>query len=193
MLTGLPRSIARTAPDVCHFPNHLAPIAGMGSTPYLLTIHDMSVYRCPQYHAQKTVAIHRAVMPIAARHAGIVVAVGEDARLKILHYLKLPADRVRVVYEGVGPGFQPEAPLREPRPSEFPERYALPDRYMLAVSTLEPRKNHLRLMEAFRWLVRQERIPHHLVIAGTHGGKTAVFAPGLSGIASRIACTCSDL
>jgi glycosyltransferase involved in cell wall biosynthesis len=104
---GLPRSIARTRPDLCHFPNHLAPLFGMGATPYLLTIHDMSVYHCPEHHALKTVVNHRAVMPAAARHARVIVTVSESARQDILRYLGVPPDRVRVVYEGVGSRFRP--------------------------------------------------------------------------------------
>lgn len=171
MQACLPRSIARIKPDLCHFPNHLSPVVGLGATPYLLTIHDMSVYHCPQYHTQKTIAIHRAVMPGAARQARIIVTVSESARQDILHYLRVSPDRVRVVYEGVGPQFQPVTQPDEPRPDEVRWRYSLPERYILTVSTLEPRKNHLRLMDAFRWLVQQERVPHHLVIAGTHGWK----------------------
>ncbi len=171
MTAGLPRSVARTRPDMLHFPNHLAPITGLGTTPYVLTVHDMSVYRCPQYHTRKTVAVHRAVMPLAARHARAIVTVSDTARQDILQYLNVPPERVRVVHEGVGPQFRPLATPREPHPDELRRRYALPELYILTVSTIEPRKNHGRLLEAFRWLTQQEHIPHHLLIAGAHGWK----------------------
>jgi glycosyltransferase involved in cell wall biosynthesis len=188
MQVGLPRSIARTRPDLCHFPNHLAPIAIRGAVPYVLTIHDMSVYRCPQHHSNKTVLMHRAIMPMAARGAALIITVSQSARRDILHYLNVPGERVRVVYEGVGPQFQPVSTSDEPAAEAIRSRYGLPDKYVLTVSTLEPRKNHIRLMEAFAQVVRRDRIPHHLVVVGARGWKDRSLREWVArnGLASRI-------
>src|ERR1700730_12970146 len=66
MQLGLPRSIGRICPDLCHFPNHLAPVLRPMGVPYAVTLHDMSVYRCPEHHPLKTVAVHRAIIPTVA-------------------------------------------------------------------------------------------------------------------------------
>ncbi len=48
-------------------------------------------------------------------------------------------------------------------------RYVLPERFILSVSRLEPRKNFPTLIRAFEVLKRKHGVPHHLVIAGGKG------------------------
>jgi glycosyltransferase involved in cell wall biosynthesis len=76
---------------------------------------------------------------------------------------------VHVIYGGTAPHFQAERnPVIE---AQIREKYRLNFPFVLSVGTLEPRKNHSRLIEAFAQLIQQERLPHHLVIAGSHGWK----------------------
>jgi glycosyltransferase involved in cell wall biosynthesis len=171
MQLSLRRGIARTQPDLCHFPNYLAPLCMGAQSPFLVTMYDMSVYRCAQYQPMKTVAVHRAMIPILARRASLIVTISESARQDILHYLRVPEERVRVIYGGIGQQFQTQTLPDQADTAQVRGRYGLERPYILTVGTLEPRKNHARLIEAFSWLVQQERLPHHLVIAGTHGWK----------------------
>jgi glycosyltransferase involved in cell wall biosynthesis len=166
--TALPRSLGRVRPDVCHFPNNLAPIQGSISRPFVVTMHDMSVYRYPACQPLKTVLVHRALLPRIARRDCIILADSASAREDILEYLHLPGDRVRVVHLGVDSRYSP-TPEFEDR--DVLAEYRLTFPYILAVGTVEPRKNQARLIEAFAALVRQERIPHHLVLAGGPGWK----------------------
>jgi len=168
---GLVRSIARTRPDICHFPNYLAPVTGSSDRPFAVTMHDMSVYRCPQYQPAKTVAVHRAILPLLVRRRCTILADTESARQDIVRYLHVPEERVRVVHAGVGPHFRPHLQGGEPTALDIRRWHGLQFPYILTVGTLEPRKNHVRLIEAFTALVKQERLPHHLVIVGAHGWK----------------------
>ena len=186
MQLGLPRSIARLRPDLCHFPNHLAPVLRRIESPFVVTIHDMAVYRCPRYQPLKTTSIHRALIPAVARRASIVLTVSESARQDILEHLRLPEERVRVVYEGVHAAFH-----EAPSPSQVQAlraRLGLHCPYILSVGTLEPRKNHLGLIEAYERLVRQQRVPHHLVLAGGRGWRNRALLARLtsSGLRDRI-------
>jgi len=186
MQLGLPRSIARLRPDLCHFPNHLAPVLRRIESPFVVTIHDMAVYRCPRYQPLKTTSIHRALIPAVARRASIVLTVSESARQDILEHLRLPEERVRVVYEGVHAAFH-----EAPSPSQVQAlraRLGLQCPYILNVGTLEPRKNHLGLIEAYERLVRQQRVPHHLVLAGGRGWRNRALLARLtsSGLRDRI-------
>lgn len=185
---GLARSIVRTRPDICHFPNYLAPLVNPSGRPYVVTMHDMSVYRCPQYQPAKTVVVHRALLPALVRGRCTIVADSESSRQDILHYLKVPEDRVRVVYAGVGSRFGPRADEQEPTTEEVCRHHGLHFPYILTVGTLEPRKNHARLIDAFTWLVEQERLPHHLAIVGAHGWKERSIRERarLSSVADRI-------
>jgi glycosyltransferase involved in cell wall biosynthesis len=166
---GLGRSIARARPDLCHFLNYLAPVLGRLDQPFVVTMYDMSVYRCPQYQPIKTVGVHRAIMPAVARRARLILTISESARQDIVHYLKVPEERVRVVYPGLAPEFDPG--LDRPSVDEVRARYRLDTPYVLTVGTLEPRKNQAALIDAFLQVVRQERLPHQLVMVGPHGWK----------------------
>jgi glycosyltransferase involved in cell wall biosynthesis len=172
MQLGVPRSIRRLRPDVCHFPNHLGPIVRVPQVPFVVTMHDMSVYRCPQYHTRKTVAVHRAIMPALVRRNCWVITVSESARRDLVECLGIPEWRTRVVYSGIAPEFNARA---GPNDEAILARHGLRRPYVLSVGTLEPRKNHARLARAFLSLARQQGIPHELVLAGAGGW------PGRSG------------
>jgi glycosyltransferase involved in cell wall biosynthesis len=168
MNTRLPKSIATTKPDLCHFPNYLMPVPNFNA-PSIVTMYDMSVYSSPEFHPTKTVLVHQAVMPIAARRASAIITISESARQDILHYLPVPPEKVQVIYAGVAPHFH--ARHDHEIEEQIRQRYNLNFPFVLTVGTLEPRKNQVRLIQAFAELVKQERLPHHLVVAGSHGWK----------------------
>ncbi|HEX2909158.1 MAG TPA: glycosyltransferase family 1 protein [Chloroflexia bacterium] len=171
---GLPRSLARTRPDLCHFPNYLAPVLQEIETPYLVTMYDMALYRFPQYTPLKIALVHQAIMPVVARKAGLIITASESARQDILHYLKLPPRQVRLIYGGVNPIFHTAPSSNEE--AIIRQRYNLHFPYILMVGTLEPRKNHARLVQAYNQLIEQEHLPHHLVLVGPHGWKEGSLA-----------------
>ncbi|MBV9092535.1 MAG: glycosyltransferase family 4 protein, partial [Streptosporangiaceae bacterium] len=168
---GLRRSMTRADLDLCHFPNYLAPLRLPTGIPAVITMYDMSVYRCPQYQPRKTVAVHRALIPALARRASLILTISESARQDILHYLGVSPERVRVIYGGIAPHFSAPFALGSPTLADVRRHYRLDAPYLLTVGTLEPRKNHVRLVDAFTRLVEQENIPHHLVIVGEPGWK----------------------
>jgi len=171
MQLGVPRSIRRIRPNVCHYPNHLGPVLRSPGIPSLVTMHDMSVFRCPEYHTRKTVFVHRSIMPALVRGACWMLAVSESARRDAIEWLKIPAERTRVVYSGVASTFSPTS---TPGDQLTLTRHGLRAPYVLTVGTLEPRKNHARLVSAFLQVVLQERLPHQLVIVGSGGWKGRV-------------------
>jgi glycosyltransferase involved in cell wall biosynthesis len=183
MQLQLPRRLAHSRPALCHFPNYLAPL--MLKQPYVLSIYDVSVWSTPWCHPPKTLAVHRALTPISAKRARLVITISESARQDIIAQLKLPPEKVRVVYGGVSPEFQPLNPAEI---APVTARYRLDAPYVLAVGTLEPRKNHRRLLAAFKEVVAQERLPHHLVLAGGAGWQATEFIEQVqeSGLAGRV-------
>jgi glycosyltransferase involved in cell wall biosynthesis len=167
MQLGLPDSLKQAKPDLCHFPNYLAPILRPIDSPFVATMYDMSVYRCPEFHPLKTVQVHRAIMPQVIRQSRLIITVSESAKRDILDYFDIPAEKIKVVYGGVSTQFsEPGA-----RDMTLVQRYKLNFPFVLMVGTLEPRKNHARLISAFSRLIQQERLPHHLVLIGPRGWK----------------------
>jgi glycosyltransferase involved in cell wall biosynthesis len=121
---GLPRE-ARGL-DVLHCPTFRGPVRSR--VPVVVTVHDLAVLRHPGTFNQWTRRYSRLAVPRVARAARRVIAVSEFTRGEIVELLGVPADRLRVIPNAVGEPFGREGP-------------AAAGDYVLAVGTLEPRKN----------------------------------------------------
>src|SRR4051812_8868200 len=64
MQAVLPGTLRRVQPDVCHFPNYLAPI--YSDVPYVVTIHDMTLFVTPRMHRLKKLVLDRTLLPHVA-------------------------------------------------------------------------------------------------------------------------------
>jgi glycosyltransferase involved in cell wall biosynthesis len=150
--------------DVAHFTNGMLPL-GTGAA-RVVTIHDMSLKLFPRCHPTRRLLINRPLLGVAARVADAVVTVSHSARRDLLRFHRLPSDRVSVLHEAAGPGFEP---ITDPsRRSRIRMRYGLPERFILYVGAIEPRKNLPRLVEAFA-IARARGMPHELVCVGPYG------------------------
>ena len=132
-LLGLPRR-ARGA-DVLHCPTFRGPLRS--PAPVVITIHDLAFLRHPEAFPAWHRLSGRALAGPVARSAAAVVAVSEFAKRETVELLGVPPERVHVVPNGVEPVFRPDGPAAE-------------GDYVLAVGTLEPRKNLARVQEASR-------------------------------------------
>lgn len=151
-------------PDVAHFTNGMIPIGSPVST--VVTVHDMSLRLYPRCHPIRRLVLNRPLMHVAIRHASAIVTVSHSARRDLLRLHGVAADRVSVVHEAASPVFRPITDRA--RLGDVKAKYGLPDRFILYVGTIEPRKNLGRLMAAFA-AARQAGIPHHLVCVGPYG------------------------
>lgn len=134
-LRALPRAAKRDGVDVLHAPTQRAPFRS--SVPLVVTIHDVAVLRHPSAFNRWTRAYSSFALPRVARAARRIVVGSEFTRSELVDLLGVPEEKIRVIPYGVGAPFRPDGP------SEAGE-------YVLAVSTLEPRKNLPRLVEGFR-------------------------------------------
>ena len=158
------RALEALRPDVAHFTNGMIPFGSPVST--IVTVHDMSLRLHPRCHPLRRLLLNRPLMHVAIRQAASIVTVSNSARRDLLRLHGVPPDRVSVVHEAASPAFRPindRARLGDVR-----ARYGLPDRFILYVGTIEPRKNLLRLVEAFAY-ARWAGVPHHLVCVGPYG------------------------
>ena len=162
MLAG--RVLEDVRADVAHFTNGMVPLGT--SAVRVVTIHDVSLKLYPQCHPVRRRVINRPLVAVAAKVADAVVAVSHSARHDLLKFHHIPEDRVSVVHEAAGPAFKP---ITDPRKqARIRMRYALPDRFLLYVGAIEPRKNLPRLMEAYK-AARDRGLRHELVCVGPYG------------------------
>lgn len=164
MQTLAARALDDVRADVAHFTNGMLPRRVPCAS--VVTIHDMSLRLYPRCHPVRRRLINRPLLAVAARRADVIVTVSHSARRDLLRLQRLAPERVTVVHEAAGPSF---VPIADPaRLREVRARYGLPERFVLYVGAIEPRKNLPRVMEAFS-AARAAGIPHELVCAGPYG------------------------
>jgi glycosyltransferase involved in cell wall biosynthesis len=150
-LAALPARARRDGMQVLHCPTQRAPTRS--KVPLVVTLHDLAVLRYPETFNRWTRTYSRLALPRVVRAARRVIAVSEFTKREALELLDLPEEKVRVIPNAVGAPFRPEGDT------------AAGD-YVLAVSTLEPRKNLSRLVEGFG---RAELDGCRLVVTGMPG------------------------
>lgn len=150
---GLAKEAAAHQPDVLFIPAHTMPILHKPSLKCVVTIHDLGYEYLPQYHQFPHKLYLNRTTEFAARHATRLIAVSEFTKQDLIRKLRAPADRISVVYEGVDLD-------ANRRPSDkainaAKQKYKLTNPYILFVGTIQPRKNLVRLIEAFAQIADQ--------------------------------------
>ncbi len=123
----------------------------------VVTIHDLIFERFPELYPPIDRRIYAAKARSALRRAGLVVAVSEQTKRDLVELYGADPARIRVVYQTCHEAFRGEVP--EERLRAVAARYELPPRFLLAVGTIERRKN---LLVALRAL---EKLPGVLLVA----------------------------
>ena len=158
--------------DIFHSPDFVLPPVRRAKT--LVTVHDLSFIRYPQCADAGLRAYLNKVVPRSVHRADLVLADSQSTKDDLVELLGVKPARIEVVYPGVEERFHPiedQAHLEGVR-----KQYNLPPRFILGLGTLQPRKNFVRLIEAFADLrsfdVAQDKsaiCDLHLVIVGGKG------------------------
>jgi glycosyltransferase involved in cell wall biosynthesis len=131
------------AADVLHCPTYRGPTRSR--VPLVVTVHDLAVFRHPEAFNRWTRAYSPRVVPRVLAAAQRVIAVSEFTRQELIELLRVPDEKIRVVPNAVGDEFTNVGEAAE-------------GDYVLAVGTLEPRKNLARLVEAVQRTKRELRV-----------------------------------
>jgi glycosyltransferase involved in cell wall biosynthesis len=161
----LPADLLAGDCDLYHSPDFTLP--PLRRARGLVTIHDLSYLRVPECADPRLRAFLEESVPAAVVRAHRILADSENTRTDLIDILRIDPDRISVVTPAIEPRF-----CREDTPARLAAvraRYRLPDRFILGLGTLEPRKNFTGLIAAFSQLVRETGLPHGLVIGGQPG------------------------
>lgn len=133
----------------------------------IVTIPDLTFLSQPEHIEPARAAFLRRAVAKAASQAEAIITFSEYVRRELLERLSIPAERVQVVAPGVSASFQrvTETMLLEATRHKF----ELQSPFILSVGTLEPRKNLIRLVQAFDKIRRDRSGPRMLVLAGENG------------------------
>lgn len=112
----------------------------------IVTIHDLIFMRFPQYYSFFDRKIHFWKFKNAVNQADLVIVISEQTKKDIIQFLKIPEDKIRVVYQGCHSVFKEKQ--SEEFLIEIKEKFNLPERFILNVGTIEARKNLLNIVKA---------------------------------------------
>lgn len=158
------RSVMRHSKfDLYHEPNFMPIRCGV---PTVATIHDLSILRHPEWHPPVRVKWFESNLPNALKQATHFFTVTEHAKREMINLLGVSAEKITCTYNGVREDL---GPLEDADFLPILRKRDLKPGYLLHVGTIEPRKNLLRLMQAYVDLPAALREKHPLVLAGQWG------------------------
>jgi glycosyltransferase involved in cell wall biosynthesis len=156
--------------------------------PTVATVHDLITFTHPELCRKSSVRHVKRLLPRTAERAMRVIVPTEHVRSQLLRFTKVRPERVAVVPHGVGEEFKPLSNFDEAR---LRQANRWPDRFVLFVGALEPKKNLRFIIRGFYAAAMSARLPHRLVVAGPPGWDYAgdVAEANRLGIGGRVLLT----
>jgi glycosyltransferase involved in cell wall biosynthesis len=156
--------------------------------PTVVSVHDISYESHPEFFPARTRVRMRALVPRTVRSAAAVITISEFSRLDIAERYRVDPARIIVTPLAAAPHFHPLTPGKE---QATLDRLGINGPYVLAVGNVQPRKNLVRLLEAFAAVRRRTDLPHRLVLVGrrAYRGDAILARQEALGIASHVLAT----
>jgi glycosyltransferase involved in cell wall biosynthesis len=145
--------------DLLHAPGYVLPLGWRG--PAVLTVYDLIALQFPQYCKPSNVWHYRALLPPSLRRARAIIVPSRTVAQDLGEWFPAVADKVRVIPLGIEAAFRPAAAEQV---MALRRRLQLPERFLLCVGNLEPKKNLAAVVQAFDRVA--DKVPHDLVLAG---------------------------
>jgi len=164
---GLPQYFAENKFNIYHATGNLLPF--FSTIPSILTVHDLVPVDYPRYVPAETFLYYKLFLARSIHKAQRIIAVSHKVKEDIVRRFNIPESGIQVIYHGVEAQFKKV--VDEQQLTAVIQKYSLPGRFLLFVGNLEPKKNLVRLIEAFIYLKKQFNIEHKLVIVGKRGWK----------------------
>jgi glycosyltransferase involved in cell wall biosynthesis len=161
-----PAYIRRSGVDLLHSLHYTKPI--FLSTRSVVTFHDMTFFLYPGLHTLSKRLFFPAAIRASARQADALIAVSESTRRDTIRLLNVIPQKITTTVLGVEPIFHPIIDKRLLQ--DIRDKHQLPQRFLLYVGLVEPRKNLPLLIRAFKRLL-DGGLDHSLVIVGRLGWK----------------------
>lgn len=164
---GLPLLVARHGLDVLHIPNTMPLL--FSPQPTITTIYDLTEFALPQRVYEKGRHRYRRLANrLAVRRASAVITTSANTKSDLVRYLGVDPAKVHVIYPGIDHDHFRPLTINPAQRAHLARAYCLPNRYLLYVGKIQPRKNLVRLLQAFHRL-RRAHPDLRLVLAGARG------------------------
>lgn len=159
-------------PDIIHCTDFFS-INNKRGIPEIITVHDLSCFKCPETHPAARVRFFNEYLPDSLEKAQHILTVSEFSKQEIVDYFAIKPEKITVAYCGLPTGFQVYSGQQT---NATLKQYGLQQKkYFLYVGTIEPRKNLEILLDAYRQLPKDIQAQYKLVIIGACGWKFEHF------------------
>lgn len=158
----LPLKLNKYSLDMIHDPYELGPLTFSQSFHKVITVHDLTPLIFPKIFKKTDVILHRLLLKKTINRADKIITVSHHSKKDLIKYLKVPEEKIDVIYNGKGEAFKP---LNKEEIHGIIMKYQLPDQFILSVGGLHPIKNIPRLLKAYNQ-ARKDGLKHKLVIVG---------------------------
>lgn len=139
-------------PDLVHFPHFTHPILYKGK--FIVTIHDLTLSKYAERSNPIKNLAYKMVISKAAKNSSMIITDSEYTKREIAKQFQLPSSRIAVTYLGIDEKFQK---ITNPKSLEKAANYGLLKPYILYVGQWRSHKNLLRLVEAFKILLENNK------------------------------------
>ncbi len=156
----------KSSSSVSIFFNYEVPCGVSGKK--IAVIYDMAYKTCPETVSKDTRLWLENIMEETCQRADMIVTISQFSKQEIVKYMQVDPQKIRIVPCGVDLNvYKPN--YKQTEITAVREKYRVPEKYLLYVGTLEPRKNIEHMIEAYAQLLNELEFPPALVIGGKRG------------------------
>jgi len=148
--------------DVVHTSDWAEPPSRL---PKVTTVHDLIPFKYPHTAESGVRVAHKKRLAWISKESSLILSVSRSTKLDLMDLLKIPEGKIVVTPEGVESFYKPQPPSLV---ETVKNKFRIAGDFIFSLSTLEPRKNQQRLIEAFK-VVREDFPGLSLVIGGRTG------------------------
>ncbi len=166
-LTHMPKLLRQYKIDVFVGTRHYLPPFNKRRVKYLAIVHDLIPLYMPELFTKEHKLRFKIFTDICKHQAHEIVAVSNATKNDVIKYMKFDESKIHVVYEAANPIFNTDKNTEAIQ--QTMDRYNIDSKYILCLSTVEPRKNMLRTIKAYEKCILNNNLPYKLVIVGGSG------------------------
>ncbi len=139
------QDVKKERPDIYFAPSSfIVPALAPKWLKVVITVHDLVAWLFPMRHNMKATFIERLTLPYALKRGAYITTVSENTKKDLVQIFKTDEKKITVIPCAASTAFRPFPPQEM---QKFRKEKNLPDKYILAVGTLEPRKNMKTLIK----------------------------------------------
>lgn len=160
------RDIKKNPPDIFFAPtSYIIAAFGPKNLKTIITVHDLVAWYVPDRHNKKATFVEHRTLPTAVKKACYVTTVSESTKTDLQKLFQIPQEKISVIHCAAGRAFHE---MENEEKTQAAVKLKTPEKFILSVGTLEPRKNFITLLKSFAKL-RKKFPEFHCIIIGSKG------------------------